>query len=395
MSVRCSARPCPKANPQLCCEHLHCYVKHTTEPQLTWAAHGMSPASLLLLCAVLPISRDFWGSSLTCPILYLHHWSHPYLIVWQSDSLPVAEEGCWCGCYLRCIPNCSQWFPSALFQDLNLHLLKGSITALKTNNNEKKNNKKHFRILIWLSTSRWSIAEQSSTVDPLGGCGGSSECATPKPCTDPCAPWSVGTRCLCSSAGIPQHNGSRTDLFQPPWAMHDSSWCCWAAGFRSKRCAVPLLQAVLGMCVCHWMSLSPRGASGTGTAVGSSGYPRSAAASPLLWAIPEEKERFCVAWIMLIDWLVFKTSKLRGLQVVWESKKKQEWSAGLIPVLMSFWWCRRGGRLHGMQGCSDAFSKPENRTGISVQTEMWLLKKAWNVQWGKGKAELRLWDDGG
>lgn len=59
MSVRCSARPCPKANPQLCCEHLHCYVKHTNEPQLTWAAHGMSPASLLLLCAVLPISRDF------------------------------------------------------------------------------------------------------------------------------------------------------------------------------------------------------------------------------------------------------------------------------------------------------------------------------------------------
>lgn len=58
---------------------------------------------------------------------------------------------------------------------------------------------------------------------------------------------------------------------------------------------MPLLQAVLGMCVCHWMSLSPRGASGTGTAVGGSGYPRSAAASLLLWAIPEEKERFCVA----------------------------------------------------------------------------------------------------
>lgn len=62
--------------------------------------------------------------------------------------------------------------------------------------------------------------------------------------------------------------------------------------------------------------------------------------------------------------------------MVGESKKKQEWSAGLIPVLMSFWWCRRGGRLHGMQGCSGAFSKPENRTAISVQTEMWLLKKA-------------------
>lgn len=166
-------------------------------------------------------------------------------------------------------------------------------------------------------------------------------------------------------------------------------------GFIARGVLCPFCRQCWG-CVCatgcHCRLVVPRAQGRQWVAVGTRAQQRHLHCSGLSqrrksgFALPES------CW--LID-LCLKQANFGGFRWSERVKKKQEWSVGLIPVLMSFWWCRRGGRLHGMQGCSGAFSKPENRTGISVQTEMWLLKKAWNVQWGKGKAELRLWDDGG
>lgn len=205
LSLHMFARLCPEANPQLCCEHQHCYV-NTHQ----WATADMGcprDASCFPATAVccspcfLCLLRQQFNLPHSLPPPLVTSLPDCVAVRWQSRGVGVAATS-------TASPAAAQLLPVVSFSFLcESSPSEGQHNSFK---NKQKHNKKGFRILIWLSTAHWLIAEQCSSVGPLGGCGGSSERAIPKPCADPCAQIPTSTWVWAPNVCVLQQESLRT-----------------------------------------------------------------------------------------------------------------------------------------------------------------------------------------